>query len=352
MEVIANPLATMETIAIPNDHDDDVHTDDDADLEDDAFNAWFHRGEFLRELRLLEQEDEAERQLQQAAVETDDDDDDIINNHNMLDYPHFLKTNRTRRIYDDYKHVNYEYVNLGTCSVDGNTNDNNNNDTDSAELLQPLIIQQDRSVGKGGLIWDAGYILADTLMQQQQNNNNSDDNTTNTNNWTLLHSDRPQRVLELGAGTGVTGLMLAKAFPKTAQVHLTDLPLLQPLLERNLKAAQLDNATCGVLEWGKTTAESSTTTNTCTKHNYDIIVGADVIAGIYSAPALLQTLCDLSHERTHIFLSTRDRLSGIADDFCVQLAERFEVVEKRMPCSDNGNPTVYILYITGKRLVQ
>ncbi|KAG7351056.1 lysine methyltransferase [Nitzschia inconspicua] len=299
MEVLSN----SQSVVVDKEDDDNF----------DAVDVWLSRGEFLRKLRQLEQEDEAERL---KAAEADDkgnesNDQRCSTDSCTLDYPYFLQTNSKRNIYDDYKHVNYTHVNLGLF---GNA-------------TEPLVLQQDRHVGKGGLIWDAGYILADTLIQQKE--------------WLLL-GDKPQRVLELGAGTGVTGLMLAQAF-SLAQVHLTDLPQLQPLLETNLAQSKLENATCGVLEWGKAAVSSE---------KYDVILGADVVAGIYSAPALLKTLYDQSHENTHIFLSTRDRLSGIMDDFCQQLQERFEVVEKRTPCSDNRNPTVYIVHITGKRRAQ
>jgi predicted nicotinamide N-methyase len=226
-----------------------------------------------------------------------------------------LQNQRHCGMYDDYKHVNYRAINLGTI---GNNS-----------LAKHLILQQDRSVGKGGLIWDAGYILADTLVQQKE--------------WSVL-GDKPQNVLELGAGTGVAGLLLAMAYP-LAQVHLTDLPQLQPLLDNNIRSSKLDNATAGVLEWGNSIPDGN---NKC----YDVILGADVVAGIYSAPALLKTLVDSSHSCTHIFLSTRERLSGIIDDFCRQLSERFDVVEKRLPQSGNRNPTVSIIYITGKRPFQ
>jgi predicted nicotinamide N-methyase len=294
----------------------EVFADSSAVKEDtfDAVDAWLSRGEFLRKLRQLEQEDEAERQVSSSTADDDDDAQQQEENDDphMFDYQHFLKH---QHCHDDYKHVNYTHINLGKMR-----------DDDSSK--EPLILQQDRQVGKGGLIWDAGYILADTLIQKKE--------------WTLL-GDKPQRVVELGAGTGVTGLMLAKAF-SLAQVHLTDLPELQPLLECNLRQSKLDNVTCGVLEWGKTPSSGD--------HKYDVILGADVVAGIYNAPALIKTLYDLSHARTHIFLSTRDRLSGIMDDVCKELQEKFEVVERRAPCSDNRNPTVYIIYITGKRRVQ
>jgi len=277
------------------------------DCGDDDYNAvdaLLDRGEMMRKLRQLEREDEAQRQEEPEQVEehlllSEFDD------HDTLCYPRYLANQRG--IYDDYKHVNYSKVDFGL--VGGS----------------PLILHQDRHVGKGGIIWDAGYILADSIIR-------------NYIDWSLL-GDRPQRVVELGAGTGVTGLLIARAFPM-AQVHLTDLPQLQPLLELNIKSCE-KNATFGVLEWGKPVQET-----------YDVILGADVVAGIYDAQGLVRTLSDLSHEQTHIFITFKERLSGIMDAFIDEMKELFDVVEKGLPESENRNPNVYLLRISAKRRFQ
>jgi hypothetical protein len=148
----------------------------------------------------------------------------------------------------------------------------------------------------------------------------------------------PQRIVELGSGTGVTGLMIAKAFPNST-VHLTDLPILLPLLEKNTKGC--DNATFGVLEWGKPVNET-----------YDVILGADVVAGIYDSQGLAKTIYDLSHERTRVYLSTRDRLSGLIETFLANLQVYFTNVETSQPQSDNQAPNVSIIYVSGKRRFQ
>jgi predicted nicotinamide N-methyase len=188
------------------------------------------------------------------------------------------------------------------------------------------VIQQDRSVGKGGLVWDAGYILADYLVKHPQ--------------VTLLQ-DRPQKVVELGAGTGITGLLTAQAYPM-AQVHMTDLLQLQPLLETNTLRSNLQNVTTGVLEWGKPYPDT-----------FDVILAADVIAGIYDGQALIKSLYDLANSQTQIFLSSNEgRLAGIIDEVIEQLKERFSTVERRQPHSDNQNPNITVFCISGKRQFQ
>jgi len=294
-----------------------THHDDDYD----AAAALFRRGETLRRLRDLERLDEEERAL---ANEDDDDDDhrrvdDSVNSttspqghadendsDSTLDYERFLAT---QRYYDDYKHVNYRRINFGFFS------ENNQ---------KPLMITQSREYGKGGLVWDAGYILADHLIQTQELWNPS--------------PQRPRRIIELGAGTGVTGLVLASALPE-CHVHLTDLSQLLPLLEENAKG--VPNASVGELEWGTSLTESI--------EPYDLIVGSDVIAGIYDSVGLAKTIFDLSTDRSEVYLACRDRLAGSLEQFEGYLRCLFTHVERRHAVSRNKNPTVWMMYASGRR---
>jgi Lysine methyltransferase len=153
----------------------------------------------------------------------------------------------------------------------------------------------------------------------------------------------------------VCGLILARAFPN-ARVHLTDLPALQGLLGRN--AATTENATFGVLEWGKEPAHDEGGDGTddgerqrqvSAAPKYDVILGADVVAGIYDSSGLAKTIFDLSHDESRIVLSYRERLSGLMDRFEAHLRELFVHVERLPPDSDNRNPDVFLLWASGKR---
>ncbi|KAL3935289.1 MAG: hypothetical protein SGBAC_009160, partial [Bacillariaceae sp.] len=142
----------------------------------DAYAAMMNRGAFLRNLRQMAEEDEAQRDVESSSNDETD--------HDTLCYQSYLSV---QVHYDDYKHVNYGKVSFGIVG-------------DS-----PLVIAQDRTVGKGGFVWDSGYILAEHVSQAEE--------------W---QAGNPS-VVELGAGTGVTGLIVARQVPQ-ANVHLTDLP--------------------------------------------------------------------------------------------------------------------------------
>ena len=266
----------------------------------DAAAALFNRGDFLRKLREMERQDDEERAREQGSMDLDTDPGA---NSTTLDYQNYLAN---QSYYDDYKHVNYHHIDFGIVGD------------------RPLIVQQDRSVGKGGLIWDAGYILADHLIQTQEL-------------WNPTR--RPVRMVELGSGTGVTGLMLACAFPES-QVHLTDLAQLMPLLNTNAKG--MDNATVGELEWG----------TTATLDKYDVIVGSDVVASIYDSSALAKTIYDLVNKRSQVYLACRDRLAGSIEQFEGHLSRLFDVVERRKATSYNKNPDVWILHVAGRKSSQ
>jgi predicted nicotinamide N-methyase len=304
----------------------------------DACDEIFKQGDYLRMLRQIQLEDEAQRELerQKQAEEEEEDDDDGNSNSNTFEYRKFLLNQKEK--YDDYKHVNYQYINFGVPNVDYGAN--NADDTDEIESSAAeekgnqslVVIEQDRSLGKGGLIWDAGFVLAEHVLRMEARGIQ-----------VMPRCGENTRIIELGAGTGVTSLLIAAALPSTT-VHLTDLPLLMPLLEKNCRACCPQNATCGVLEWGKQPFGDDV------KAPYDIILAADVVAGIYDSSGLAKTIYELSHANTVIYLGYRERLSGCMDRFEDYMQEMFTVVERCPPDSTNQNPKVFVLKITGKRM--
>jgi predicted nicotinamide N-methyase len=254
--------------------------------DDVCYDVMMNRGTFLRKLRQMAEEDDAHR----------DNNTNDCGDSDVLSYQSYLAVHA---VYDDYKHVNYNKIDFGI--VGGS----------------PLVIEQDRTVGKGGFVWDSGYILAEHVTREMD--------------WQIGNPS----VVELGSGTGVTGLFVARQVPD-AKVHLTDLPELLPLLEKNSNDSL--NVTAGVLEWGRNSSGQ-----------YDVILGADVVASIYDSSALAKTIYDLSHEQTRVYLACEDRLAGSIETFESHMKNMFEHVERKKSNSANNNPKVWILQIHGKR---
>ena len=303
-----------------SDNDSESVNDSDSDSSSyDACDQLFQQGDLLRRLRQMEREDEALREKERIMEQQQQDSES-----NTLRYQDYL--DHQEGIYDDYKHVNYQYIDFGVVPSLDCENDIASSDNNSETL--PLVIEQDRTVGKGGFVWDAGVVLAESVLRM-----------TNETQWLTRH--RNTRIIELGAGTGVTSLMIAKAVPN-ATVHLTDLPVLQPLLSKNCRSCCPSQATHGVLEWGQRVSPDM-------EGSYDVILGADVVAGIYDASGLAQTIFDLSHSQTIVYLACRERLAGVIDRFVGHLEERFAKIERREADSSNKSPNVYILKVCGKR---
>ena len=204
-------------------------------------------------------------------------------------------------------------------------------------------------------VWDAGYILAQTFLRnyyyQQQQQQQKQKQTTNHQN--PQPNNTPLHIIELGAGTGITSLLIAKSLLQNkndtaVSFHLTDLPELQPLLQQNCVINfphQTNKVTHGVLEWGSNT-------NTIPANTYDVILGADVVTSIYSADKLAHSLYALStNAHTQIYIAYRERVTGMLATFLTRMHTMFAVVDTTTlpPNSTNHNPTVVIVYLTGKK---
>ena len=74
-------------------------------------------------------------------------------------------------------------------------------------LESPILLAQDTSGGCGGMIWEAANVMIEYFIWKQKE---SEDFLTN------------KTVIELGSGTGLVGLIIAKIYSKVNKVILTD----------------------------------------------------------------------------------------------------------------------------------
>lgn len=139
----------------------------------------------------------------------------------------------------------------------------------------------DSSVDAQSAVWTAGVVLADVLQR-----------------WPRAFWERA-RVVELGAGCGTAGLMAARL--GAANVTLTDLPPLLPLLRRNCEANGVARTTrVAPLEWG---GDAAARFARDAGGPFDVILGADITP-------FVQTLDELAETISALATPTRDGRDG------------------------------------------
>ena len=356
--------------------------DDDKDENHiDPADALMARGDFLRQLREMERADEAARQEKPSA-----DEDDLVDNGStgathddtssvaeyIVDYSSFL---RHQSFYDDLKHVDYKFIDYGTIASPSPSQ------SETKESLT-LVVEQDKRLGKGGLCWDAAFCLGEHLIDIHQ--------TWNDLREKNVHDLSSLTVVELGCGTGLAGLLLAKAVPDLC-VSLTDLPPLMPLLNRNIQRnfqsshiisqksgpsnalndgkddyseilspltktkGSLSRVQSFVLDWDDiVTGKIYNQFENPADLQFDIVIGADVVATLYDPQALAKTIHRVArNEKSLIYISFKERLSAIHREFeqaMESLFDHVEILPASLIRSRNKNPGVGIIVARGRKL--
>mmetsp|Transcript_41068 Transcript_41068/g.87490 ORF Transcript_41068/g.87490 Transcript_41068/m.87490 type:complete len:351 (+) Transcript_41068:306-1358(+) len=330
---------------------------------EDAFQQLMNRGSYLRQLRLLALEDERERQAHCAYNNEEKKEEhdetmmssnasctDVASLHveqmhdkisvlpktgeNVLDYNSYLAH---QRYFDDLKHIDIKYMDYGNVPNAG------------GDDMGRLVVEQRKGLGKGGLCWDAAFVLGEHVTANEAEWNADGDATA------------PSRVVELGAGTGLTGLMIAKA--TRSDVVVTDLPELEGLMRDNVRrnfGGSDDEAICEsavdhdhrakgtissrVLRWGVKEDYGDAP--------YDVIIGADIVTSLYDPRALAETVHALSGPNTRIYISGKARLDKPHEEFDAEMRRLFERVEKvRRPMSRLRCPDVFVIAAGGKKQI-
>mmetsp|Transcript_8334 Transcript_8334/g.16470 ORF Transcript_8334/g.16470 Transcript_8334/m.16470 type:complete len:210 (-) Transcript_8334:1900-2529(-) len=144
-----------------------------------------------------------------------------------------------------------------------------------------VTIEQEGSVGIGGTVWDAAMVLARFLASNQD-----------------AVFKGVTRVLELGSGTGLCGIAIAKLMPEI-EVVITDQASHLGLINQNIEINAVPNAKAEELDW----------LNPRSLGHFDLIVGSDLV---YS-PTLFEPLADTftatASPDTQIFLCNELRVA-------------------------------------------
>lgn len=370
--------------------------------DSDPFLTLIKRGDLLRKLRELEVEDEAERQHADSYTALGDsapNNDVVALEHGvtLLRYESFLSN---QRYYDDYKHVDNKFIDYSVPALSLPTTTTTTT-PESADInaegplfQNHLIIEQDKTLGKGGFCWDCAHILGDFIIQKYH---------------AMPLDFAGKTVIELGTGTGLCGLMIAKAVD--VHVSVTDLPQLLPLLKRNvvrnfdascivdrnyevsgeskrkdgddgqygedlLHVDGVDNGilsdyqrtvlgcckpsdfkqskgriSCFSLDWDEVT-KSSSSFSACNQ-TFDIVLGAELVASLYDPIALAHTIHALTHDQSTVYIGMKDRLDTVNRQFEAAMCDLFVDVETNIrPATRNRNPYTWILIAKQRKEVQ
>ncbi|XP_048342274.1 LOW QUALITY PROTEIN: protein N-lysine methyltransferase METTL21D [Sphaerodactylus townsendi] len=157
------------------------------------------------------------------------------------------------------------------------------------------VAQRAAAGGPGGVVWDAALVLARFLDKSAAHQQAPPGRR-------LRLPLRRRAVLELGAGTGLVGLMAASL---GANVTVTDLEEVQDLLKMNIENNQhlvTGSIQAKVLKWGEEVTDFLPAP--------DYILMADCIYYEESLEPLIKTLKDLSHPETHILCCYEERTMG------------------------------------------
>eukprot|EP00794_Sanderia_malayensis_P012015 gene12015-13255_t len=150
-----------------------------------------------------------------------------------------------------------------------------------------LEIYQNLEGDVGCVIWDAAICLAKYI---------------DGHNFKKKNSLFGRHVIELGAGTGIVGLVAAT---QGAHVTITDLedfvPLMQKNIEHNKNRLRSCNVNAKTLKWG---------TDFKITDKYDFILMADLIYYDESLAPLVQTMDTLCSNETIILMSYEERTTG------------------------------------------
>ena len=381
------------------------HEEEEEEEDITPFEQLMNRGNYLRQLRALELADEMERngtlslsrddgeekkeEMTAAATGLEEklQEDHVYtittttcntatNNNNsnkvkVLEYNSYLAH---QRYYDDLKHVDITYIDYGYFPHNNNNNNNNNNSGEGKkeEGGGRVVIEQRKRLGKGGFCWDAAFILGEHVISLEEEWNSSSNSSNSNKERTSAN------VLELGAGTGICGIMVGKA--TNSHVTITDLPELQDLMAENVRrnfgdaddfAAELSDeerklishldgtkskgtVKSRILRWGNEEDYFLEEEDQQQQHGgqqvYDVIIGADIVASLYDPIALAQTLHALCGPTTKIYISSKSRLDKPHEEFDTEMTRLFtKVVKKVCPCSRLKTPNVFIIEAEGKR---
>ena len=185
---------------------------------------------------------------------------------------------------------------------------------------QRITVRQDRTakVHTGGIVWETAFLLALFLEQRQQRRRQQQQQQRQQQQQQQQQQPATpcnvgaRHVLEVGAGCGLLGMVLAAA---GCNVVLTEHPIALANLRCNVEACKISSQRARVaqLDWTKEShlqeliaAQNARGCPRC----FDTIVGTDVVFSEHLVVPLLNTIHLLSDAKTTVWLCLQERCAA------------------------------------------
>lgn len=200
------------------------------------------------------------------------------------------------------------------------------------ESITPALIHTLPGLGLRYQCWNSGKYLSKYLEVHQSE-------------FATSQKGRPMKILELGAGTGIVGIVAAKLFGSQATVIITDVTEVVPHMQKNIDINDfaIDNITTNItansLVWGEEITNPEF-------FNQDYILASDVIYYEELYDILIQTLVELTESGTTKIFICCEKRRKIENRFWKRIAKYFVVkmVEQiREQDCRHGYVTIYLL---------
>jgi hypothetical protein len=145
-----------------------------------------------------------------------------------------------------------------------------------------VVVRQDQNIenSTGGIIWETSYILALWLEAKEKGEA-----------ATAAVKSEPlplKRVLELGSGAGMLGLILSR-MTSVKSVALSDCHEVMDLLKGNATRNDFKNVSVQLLRWDQCEDDIQAAAGSLEKNSFDLIVATDVVFCVELVEPLLNT---------------------------------------------------------------
>lgn len=115
--------------------------------------------------------------------------------------------------------------------------------------------------------------------------------------------DRPLKVIELGSGAGLAGIVTAKFFPESRLILSDRDRVSVDLLQENLEANGIEDGIAVQLSWGDSELACEQLSKLLSQEkSVDLIIGSDLIYSSEACRSLLKTVDHLLHCRQQCFV--------------------------------------------------